>query len=92
METEKKTTISVVRSKKIDVEIDRETLKKLVIDFLLQEFDWKRSYFAEKDSSGQYFVWVEENLHSSHSFSQKKKIREASERDKVINEFFKFIK
>lgn len=84
--------ITVAVSQAINVNLSRLEAKRVSIQYICDCFNWKEDYFIRFDEKdGKEWVFHKHIVYSSHSFETETRIREASNRDKVVYEFLKEI-
>ena len=67
-------------TQEIEVFLTEQQTKHIVADFLKEKLNWGDDYFIEDGS-----VMKTQTYHSSHSWTNKIKIREASELDRALH-------
>ena len=76
--------MKVAANQTVEVEITEEEKRRVAVAYLCEKFDWERTYFIESDT-----VFNNKINHSSHSWTEKVYIREASHNDYHICLIFK---
>ena len=68
--------MKITGNQTVEVEITEEEKRKIAVTYLCEKFDWERTYFIESDT-----VFNNKINHSSHSWTEKVYVREASHDD-----------
>lgn len=78
--------MTITATQEIKVNLDDYQKKRVTIDYMCEQADWKQSYYINEDDD-----WVYDNkeCHTTHSFEIQERIRKANREDKIINEIFK---
>jgi hypothetical protein len=77
-------------TQEIEVSLTESVAREVCLDFLYDLFQWQRGYFLEQYDDGVY-ICEEDTFYSSHSFSQKRKIRIANANDLAFERVLKKI-
>jgi hypothetical protein len=84
--------ISVKLPQIVDVNLSLSEAKDIVIKYICASFNWQTSYFIRIDEkSGEEWVFNKSTFYSSHSFDAETRMRKASDRDKLADQFLKEI-
>lgn len=84
--------ISAQVSQILDITLSASEAKAIVVKYICATFNWQISYFIRIDEkSGEEWVFNRSTFYSSHSFEAEVRMRKASDRDKLANQFLKEI-
>lgn len=80
--------ISAKVSQIINVDLSPSEAKEVAIKYICAVFDWEMSYFIRADArDGVDWVFYKSTVYSSHSFEAEFRLREATDRDKIVYQF-----
>jgi hypothetical protein len=79
--------VTITETKQI--EISEKNKKEIALQFLYEKFNWKDSYYLNKNENSVYSL---EEYCTSHRFDLDVKIREATEKDILFSEILDHIK
>ena len=71
--------MKIKATQQIEVQITPKEERRIAIDYFCKKFDWQRSYFIKNGT-----VYDTVTNYSSHTWTEDKRVREATDNDKLI--------
>ena len=73
-------------TQEINVNLDDSQKRKVTIDYICRQADWKETYYLNEDDG---WIYDDKECHTTHSFNVQSKVRKANREDKIIDHIFK---